>query len=55
MAAIPFVCKIAWFHNQNKVLDLIGGNQANGTHIQIYDDLGNDNQKWLFDPVGGGY
>jgi len=53
--AARFVCRIAWFKNQNKVLDLSGGVRTAGTPIQLWDDLNNDHQQWLFDPADNGY
>ena len=36
--------------NCKKCLDLAGGSTANGTPIDIWDCVGNANQKWTYDP-----
>ena len=41
--------------HSNKVLDVAGISTANGAHIQQWDYLGGDNQKWRLESVGGGY
>ncbi|MGJ1384698.1 RICIN domain-containing protein [Sphingobacterium spiritivorum] len=38
-----------------KVLDVLGGSNANGTQIQVWDDLNTDGQKWKISSVGSGY
>ena len=36
------------------VLDVVGQQQADGTHVQVYPDTGNDNQRWHLDPSPDG-
>lgn len=38
-----------------RVLDTAGGHKDNGTNIQIWDNYGNDNQKWQFTRTSSGY
>ena len=38
-----------------QVLDLDGGNTANGTTVQTFSDNGNSAQRWLFAYVGNGF
>jgi hypothetical protein len=58
--ASSFVCRIALFEHQDKVIHLPGGIQDNGSPVQLWpmvsdDDPNHANQEWNFDPVGDGY
>jgi len=37
-----------------KVFDVVGRQRADGTHVQQFDDTGNDNQRWRLVPNPGG-
>ena len=39
----------------NKVLDVNGGNVANGTNVQLYSSNKTDSQRWYVKPVEGDY
>lgn len=41
--------------NQNKVIDVYGGNQANYTNVQLYDKNNTNAQKWIIKYLDNGY
>ena len=41
--------------NQNKVIDVYGGNQANYTNVQLYDKNNTNAQKWIVKYLDNGY
>ncbi len=40
---------------ENMVIDLYGGQTTNNTNIQLFNNNGGDNQKWVIKHVGDGY
>jgi hypothetical protein len=61
ISAVYTMHLICWHHGllahrqSGKSMDVYGQSVLDGAGIQLYDYLGNNNQKWVITPVSGGY